>query len=1457
MDILPLLCVVSVALTGLTKGDGVLPDGPLTAPVGGTVMFTTTVTPPETPFLVVSWSFTFNNTESIPIITSTLSDSINPEYESRITLNRSTGSLELRDLALTDSGEYSVSITPNGGFEMRGSTRLEILVPVSNVKVDMSSTDLVEFNSSVSLSCSSSGSSVSFLWLNGSSEVTAGERVHLTDGGSTLTINNVTRFDQGPFRCKVSNAVSEGTSDPVNLSISFGPENIILELSSSHEYFEEGSTISMSCSAVSRPSALFQWFLDGSLLSDTGPKLTLENVQMNQSGNYSCQAFNTKTLRYQTSQPSAVTVVVPVSNVKVDMSSTDLVEFNSSVRLSCSSSGSSVSFLWLNGSSEVTAGERVHLTDGGSTLTINNVTRYDQAPFTCHVTNVLSNITSDPVEMSISFGPHDISIKVSKTSFKKGSTISMSCSAVSRPSALFQWFLNGSLLSDTGPKLTLENVQMNQSGNYSCQAFNTKTLRYQTSQPSAIIVVGGEGQENTAHSEELNYVGVHFAQNKPGGTVQLGLQNNTTEYAQIQVNKGGAAVSAPPAYDVHMQKTRRPAPQPGTNGAHAQSDMRDITMIPHWKTLYTVLLVTLNVVPVLGFGVQVSWVKPVTAGFSTTFTCSSSCFPNCTYTWSFKGHTVKGSTLTWTPHGLDSTMELQCTVLNAETGVSRSVTSTVEIKNQVSVQISPARTVPSLNQSLDLVCHGATPGDLPGTSYLEDQVVWYKDGQKVTVSEKMHLLQNNLTLHFDSLLRSDAGFYQCETYLPAFKQSKVFSLGYLLNFDPWNVSISGPDTVFPGRLSKFTCLTSCTLNVDCTVKWQFRGGFPVGLYFSVHQNELSWTPSIPGTFQNFTCIAENPAAGRSAEATKMVEVKVPISNVTLKANATNLVEFNDTAVLTCSVSNGTSLSYTWLKGSSVVTASDGVEFSDGSATLTIPRVTRYDEGPFRCNVSNGISHEISLPVHLNISYGPSNATVMVMPMKHTHRTGSNIILSCTAESNPPATIEWMFGGVSLNQFGPQIHLQSVTESDSGDYECLFYNRVTSRFSSATAMIRIMDGPMTPVIMGPSMALTETLVTLNCSSASHPPSRFSWYFNDSLVATTSEYQIGPLSLNMSGKYICMAYNHITDQNSFAYKMLTVYVERNDTGDYQCMAISPIENMTSPAHMLLVNFGPETPVIYGPSFATTGHYAVFNCSAMSVPTSNFSWWFNGSLMANTSVFTTSILSLNMSGEYTCVAYNYVTGKNSTNSMMLTVIDAIESVMVKSNTVPIASENFTLTCEVTGYYTSIEWRMNSMNSSTDSKLMSYDENKLHFTPVTLYNDGAYWCIATNQDSLHESPKYNLLVNYGPMSISISGPGSAKVGLTVSLKCTSNSRPDCDFYWYLNNQPSAVNTGSVITFLASKEREGNYTCKARNPVTNITMYYTKALTVTDHASALHFSSQYGLKLTVLFAVFLSVLFH
>lgn len=114
------------------------------------------------------------------------------------------------------------------------------------------------------------------------------------------------------------------------------------------------------------------------------------------------------------------------------------------------------------------------------------------------------------------------------------------------------------------------------------------------------------------------------------------------------------------------------------------------------QTVYHVLSDTAELAPPLSLSgapcmeawEQITWTGQVTAGFRTTFTCSSSCFPSCIYTWSFLGRTVNGSTLSWTPDGRDSTVELQCNVLNPETGVSSTLTSIVEIKSKYSRFIS-------------------------------------------------------------------------------------------------------------------------------------------------------------------------------------------------------------------------------------------------------------------------------------------------------------------------------------------------------------------------------------------------------------------------------------------------------------------------------------------------------------------------------------------------------------------------------------------------------------------------------------------------------------------------------------------------------------------------------------------------------------------------------------------------
>uniref|UniRef100_A0A3Q4MAC3 Ig-like domain-containing protein n=1 Tax=Neolamprologus brichardi TaxID=32507 RepID=A0A3Q4MAC3_NEOBR len=218
--------------------------------------------------------------------------------------------------------------------------------------------------------------------------------------------------------------------------------------------------------------------------------------------------------------------------------------------------------------------------------------------------------------------------------------------------------------------------------------------------------------------------------------------------------------------------------------------------------------------------------------------------------------------------------------------------------------------------------------------------------------------------------------------------------------------------------------------------------------------------------------------------------------------------------------------------------------------------------------------------------------------------------------------------VSFNKSTSSLTIHSVKLEDSGNYA--LQDVIDEIFSQLTLSVEgkrtliflplqniIVEAPMMPAKEGYSYNLT-------CNT-NVPADYIYWMKNGE-----------PLNQNNN----IVFYN---DNKTLHIRM----VERYDNARYECMLFRYSSISFS------VTDGPETPFVYGPAFAETGHQAVFSCSAESVPPCTFCWWFNGSIVANTSNYTTDVLSLSMSGEYKCMAINNVTGKNSTNSTTLTVI------------------------------------------------------------------------------------------------------------------------------------------------------------------------------------------------------------
>uniref|UniRef100_A0A8C7RYY1 Ig-like domain-containing protein n=1 Tax=Oncorhynchus mykiss TaxID=8022 RepID=A0A8C7RYY1_ONCMY len=388
------------------------------------------------------------------------------------------------------------------------------------------------------------------------------------------------------------------------------------------------------------------------------------------------------------------------------------------------------------------------------------------------------------------------------------------------------------------------------------------------------------------------------------------------------------------------------------------------------------------------------------------------------------------------------------------------------------------------------------------------------------------------------------------------------------------------------------------------------------------------------------------------------ELTSPISNVTLRANATDLVELNDTAMFTCSVSSGTSLSYRWLNVSSEVTASDRVWLGGGNSTLTIISVTRYDEGPFRCDVINGISNGTSQPIGLNVRYGPSNLTMMVVPemiIGHTaYKTGSDITLSCSAQSKPAVSYKWRFNGTFLNEQSPQLLM--VMNTKLYHSICFTTNRV--KYSSSSFTIE----PISAVSLnrdGKPPILDQSF-TLRCE-VTGPVDYIHWLMNGQLISLNNRtffstgnntMVINPIQLSDNGEYLCEAFNAVSNLTSMTFK-LVVNCEYYKSWSSLSDKNNSVSNHKINHTVLCLTVGPERPAITTPDIAITGHIVSFNCSASSQPLSQFSWFFNGSQVATGSVYETGPLTLASHGEYTCVAFNNITCRNSTVSQTLTVV------------------------------------------------------------------------------------------------------------------------------------------------------------------------------------------------------------
>ncbi|CAM4462772.1 unnamed protein product [Leuciscus chuanchicus] len=251
---------------------------------------------------------------------------------------------------------------------------------------------------------------------------------------------------------------------------------------------------------------------------------------------------------------------------------------------------------------------------------------------------------------------------------------------------------------------------------------------------------------------------------------------------------------------------------------------------------------------------------------------------------------------------------------------------------------------------------------------------------------------------------------------------------------------------------------------------------------------------------------------------------VTLTVTDLQVESPERVTEGDSVTLRCKSSCALTdrATFIWYRNSQPLT-----ERRDRNNELLLQSVRREDSGRYSCAV---VGHTpISPDVQLNVMYSPRNVSVSISP-SGVIVEGDSVTLNCISDSNPPAEISWIKGGMIVGS-GRIFNISKISSDDSGEYKCKSINKHGEKYSDNVTLNVMYPPRSVSVLMSGSGVIVEgDSVTLNCISDSNPPAlNFSWFKENETSAVGSGQSFSALQ---SGRFYCQAHNQHGSQRSDA-------------------------------------------------------------------------------------------------------------------------------------------------------------------------------------------------------------------------------------------------------------------------------------------------------------------------------------
>ncbi|KAM6154437.1 V-set and immunoglobulin domain-containing protein 10-like [Erethizon dorsatum] len=235
--------------------------------------------------------------------------SLDPAHGDRLRFDQARGGLELDSAQLDDAGVYTVEVIRGGVSRQTQKFMVGVYEPLPQLSVQPQAPETEEGAAELRLRCVG--------WRPGSGELSwsregraleavdpeGAEPPRIRAEGDQLRLVRPARRDHGRYTCRVRSPFGHAEA-AADVSVFYGPDPPVITVSSDRDaspaqYVTAGSSVTLRCTAASRPPADIAWSLadPAEAAVPAGPRLLLPTVGPGHAGAYACLAANPRTGR--------------------------------------------------------------------------------------------------------------------------------------------------------------------------------------------------------------------------------------------------------------------------------------------------------------------------------------------------------------------------------------------------------------------------------------------------------------------------------------------------------------------------------------------------------------------------------------------------------------------------------------------------------------------------------------------------------------------------------------------------------------------------------------------------------------------------------------------------------------------------------------------------------------------------------------------------------------------------------------------------------------------------------------------------------------------------------------------------------------------------------------------------------------------------------------------------------